>query len=71
VELVCCDYFSHLDPKKFVRKVSEGQLAIPMVPIEGSQACAKAIHVQDLVDYIDKRRAIAVKEYRQLHGDRS
>jgi hypothetical protein len=36
VEDICRDYFSHLDAGKFVRKVSSGELNIPMVRIEGS-----------------------------------
>ncbi len=66
VEYVCRDYFSHLDVPKFVRKVSEGDIAIPMVRMENSQKCAKGIHLQDLADYLDARRAAALKEYRSL-----
>lgn len=66
VEDVCRDYFSHLDAGKFIRKVGAGEIAIPMVRIEASQKCAKGIHLQDLADYLDERRAAAVKEYRQL-----
>lgn len=68
VEDVCRDYFSHLDPSKFVRKVSDGEIAIPMVRIEESQRCAKGVHLQDLADYLDVRRQAALKECRQLHG---
>lgn len=37
VELVCRDYFSHLTVPQFVRKVSAGDIAIPLVRMERSQ----------------------------------
>lgn len=68
IEEVCRDYFSHLDPGKFIRKVNEGDLKIPMVRMEPSQKCAKGIHIQDLADYLDARRDEALKELRQVWG---
>lgn len=66
VEKVCKDYFSHLTPEKFVRKVSLGEIAIPLVRMEQSQKCAKGVHLQDLAEYLDQRRAAAKKERDQL-----
>ncbi|UYQ71263.1 pyocin activator PrtN family protein [Pelagibacterium flavum] len=66
VEQVCRDYFSHLDPAKFVRKVNEGAIAIPMMRVEASQKSAKGIHVADLAEWLDARREAARKECRQL-----
>lgn len=66
VEDVCRDYFSHLDAGKFIRKVGAGEIAIPMVRMENSQKCAKGVHLQDLADYLEERRAAAVKERDQL-----
>ncbi|RQS00223.1 pyocin activator PrtN family protein [Burkholderia sp. Bp8991] len=66
VELVCRDYFSHLTVPQFVRKVSAGEIAIPLVRIERSLKSAKGVHVQDLANYIDERRAAALKECTQL-----
>lgn len=66
VGLVCADYFSHLDPAKFVRKVSEGAIRIPLVRMEASQKCAKGVHVADLAEWLDARREAARKECRQL-----
>lgn len=68
VELVCRDYFRHLTPEKLVRKVSAGEIAIPLVRMERSLKCAKGVHLQDLADYIDRQRALALKEHEQLHG---
>ncbi|WP_176322696.1 pyocin activator PrtN family protein [Burkholderia vietnamiensis] len=68
VELVCRDYFSHLTVPQFVRKVSAGDIAIPLVRMEKSQKAAKGVHIQDLANYIDERRAAAVKECAQFHS---
>lgn len=64
---VCRDYFSHLTPQKFIRKVDTGDLKIPMVRIENSQKAAKGVHLEHLAAYIDERKEIAHKEYRKIH----
>ncbi|WP_261505730.1 pyocin activator PrtN family protein [Burkholderia multivorans] len=68
IERVCRDYFSHLTPEQLVRKVSLGEIALPLVRIEGSKKSAKGVHVEDLAKWIDARRAAAVKECDQLCG---
>lgn len=68
VEDVCRDYFAHLDPPKFLRKVTSGEIELPIVRMETSQKAAKGVHLQDLADYLDKRRAAAIRECRQLAG---
>jgi hypothetical protein len=67
VEHVCRDYFSHLTPEKFLRKVGAGEIAIPVIRAETSQKCQKGIYLQDLADYLDLRRSAALKEFAQLH----
>ena len=67
VDDVCRDYFPHLTSDKFVRKVSAGEIKIPLVRIEASQKTAKGVHLQDLADYVDARRADAARELRQFH----
>lgn len=66
IEAVCRDYFSHLTAEKLVRKISAGHIALPLVRMEGSQKCAKGVHVEDLATYIDQRRSAATKECAQL-----
>jgi hypothetical protein len=69
VASVVKDYFPHLTTENFVRKVALGDISIPLVRIEpGSQKCAKGIHLNDLAQYLDDRRAAAVKEAKQLAG---
>lgn len=67
VDDVCRDYFTHLTPEKFLRKVGLGEIALPIVRVEASQKCYKGVHIQDLADYLDDRRAAAQKEMRQLN----
>ena len=66
-DTVRADFFPHLTPIKFLRKVSDGHIALPMVKIEASQKSAKGVHLQDLADYLDARRAEAQREFRRLH----
>lgn len=68
VDVVCRDFFQHLSPEKFVRKVDAGELAIPLVRMEASQKAAKGVHIADLAAYLDRQRERALKEYRQLGG---
>lgn len=65
---VCRDYFSHLTPEKLMRKVMTGQIPLPIIHIERSQKSAKGVHLQDLADYLDKRRAEATKEFEAFYG---
>lgn len=67
VEAVCRDYFSHLTVGKFIRKVSAGDIKLPLVRMEASQKAAKGVHLTDLAAYLDERREAALKECAQLH----
>lgn len=44
-----------------------GQLLLPITRIEPSQKAARGIHIQDLANYIDARRAEAVQDIEKLH----
>lgn len=66
VDDVCRDYFAHLTPEKFMRKVGLGDIALPVMRVEASQKCYKGVHIQDLADYLDQRREAARKELRQI-----
>lgn len=68
IEIVCRDYFTHLTPMKLVAKISAGDIPIPLLRIEGSQKCAKGIHLQDLALYLDARAEAARKEMQSLTG---
>lgn len=68
IEWVARDFFSHLTTEKLVRKISAGEIALPLVRIEASYKCAKGVHLTDLANWIDERAAAARKECRQLCG---
>jgi hypothetical protein len=68
LELICRDYFTHLTPEMFQRKVMSGQIKLPITRLECSQKSAKGIHLSDLAAYLDLQRAAAVKEHCQLNG---
>ena len=69
LEEVCRDYFSHLTPEKLLRKVSAGEIQIPIIKIESSQKSVKGIHLNDLAEYLDRRRAEAMKELHKLNEE--
>lgn len=68
IDVVARDYFPHLSPEKMLRKISLGEIRLPVVRIEGSNKSAKGVHVEDLAGYIDERRAAAKKECEQLNS---
>jgi hypothetical protein len=45
-----------------------GAIALSIVRIERSQKAQRGVHLADLADYIEKRRAAAIKECQQLTG---
>lgn len=65
---VCRDYFPHLDTRKFLRKIAEGQLPLPLVKIESSQKSAKGVHLHDLAEYLDRRREEAARDFAKMYG---
>ena len=67
VAIVVKDYFGHLTTDNFLRKVAIGDINIPLVRIEpNSQKGARGVHLSDLAQYLDDRRAAGVKEAQQL-----
>lgn len=71
VEDVCADYFQHLSPEKFIRKVDAGEIDIPLVRIEGSSKCARGVPLPDLAAYIDARMDEARDVNDKIHGRRA
>lgn len=65
VDLVAKDHFG-LDTRTFLRKVADGKIRLPLIQMEGSQA--KGVHVSDLADYIDQRRADARRELEKMYA---
>jgi len=65
---ICQDYFTHLTPAKFIRKVTAGQIELPLVSMEDSQKSMHGVHLTDLAAYIDKRREQALRELNKISG---
>jgi len=70
MEVVCRDFFAPLQLHNLMRKISAGDIALPVTRMEASQKTAKGVHIQDLANFIDARRAAAVKECEKLCGIR-
>ncbi len=68
VEQVRSDFFNHLSLSKFLRKLNERVIALPVVSIEASQKSQKGVHIEDLADFLDKRREKALKEHFRFHS---
>lgn len=62
------EYFSHLVGENFGRKISSGEIPLPVVRTDKSKKTTKGFYVQDLADFIDKAREDAIKERNQLCG---
>ncbi len=68
LDKVCADFFPHLTMPKLMRKVMAGEIDLPITRIERSQKTAKGVHISDLAEYLDKRRAAAIRERDALCG---
>ncbi|WP_338615488.1 pyocin activator PrtN family protein [Pigmentiphaga sp. CHJ604] len=67
LDVVARDYFD-LAPEKLQRKINAGDIALPLVRMEGtSQKTARGVHIDDLARYIDARAEAARKECQQLN----
>lgn len=67
LEQLCSDYFTHLTPDMFQRKVLAGQIKLPITRLEASQKSARGVHISDLATYLDQQREAALKECAQLN----
>jgi len=62
------DFFGGITEDKFIRKVMDGKIKLPIVRTDPStQKTAKGVHVNDLADYLDKQTEAARKECEQLN----
>jgi hypothetical protein len=68
IDRVCKDYFSHLSPENLTRKISSGDLDLPLVRMDDGHRCAKGVALTDLAAYLDRRIAAARKECEQLRS---
>ncbi len=62
VEEVRRDFFAAYTPLVFLRKLGNGEIALPLVRFDESQKGPKGIPLMDLAAYIDQRIEVARKE---------
>lgn len=62
IETICADYFSHLTPEKFMRKVALREIDLPVVRMEESKRSARGVHVNDLAAFLDRQTEAARRE---------
>lgn len=68
LDLICRDYFTHLSPEGLLRKISQGDIALPVVRIEGSAKGTKGVGLVDFAAYLDQKIEDARRECVQLCG---
>jgi hypothetical protein len=61
LDVVCRDYFSSLTVPTLVRKISAGEIDLPLIRIERSPNSARGVRIQDLALYIDARPALRTR----------
>ena len=61
------DFFPHLTRPKFLRKVADGDIKLPLLQMEASQKAAKGVDIRDLAAYYDDRRDNARREFEKQH----
>lgn len=67
IDKVRLDFFNHLSLPKFLRKLNEHSIAVPVVRAEQSQKSQRGVHVEDLAHFSDDRRLSAKREFEQFH----
>jgi hypothetical protein len=67
-DLVCRDFFAHLDTPKFIRKVDAGEIDLPLMRAERSAKAARGVLLSDLASYIDARAEEARRINNKMHG---
>jgi hypothetical protein len=66
VEDVRREYFSHLETSKFMRKLSSGEIPLPVTRAEKSVKSVKFISMMDLAIYLDAQMEEGRREYEQM-----
>jgi hypothetical protein len=71
IEVVRANFFPHLSEDTFNRRARANDLGFPVIRADRSQKAAMFVHVEDLANYLDSRRTVAVREHTNLLGTRS
>jgi hypothetical protein len=62
------DFFPNLTRPKFLRKIADGDIKLPLIQMEASQKSAKGVDIRDLAAFYDERRALALRDVEKLHS---
>ncbi|WP_264046156.1 pyocin activator PrtN family protein [Methylobacterium flocculans] len=68
IEWVARDFFPEITTEKLIRKISAGEIALPLVRIEASQKAAKSVHILDLAKWFDASLEEAREELARRGG---
>lgn len=66
LETVRTNFFPHLSEDTFNRRARANDLGFPIIRTDRSQKAAMFVHVEDLADYLESRRSVAVREHATL-----
>ena len=62
IDRVCKDFFAPLTLPVLLRKITSGEIPLPLIRMEDSQKGAKMVHLTDLAEYIDRKAEAARRE---------
>ncbi len=65
---VCEEYFAPMALRTFMRKLTRGEIALPLVRMAPGNKSPRKIHAADLAAYIEKRRKVAAGEMKAMAG---
>lgn len=66
VDVVRATFFPHLAEDTFNRRARANEFGFPVISTDRSQKAAMFVHVEDLANYLDSRRAVATREHATL-----
>lgn len=67
IEQVRSNFFTHLSLQKFMQKLNERTIALPVVRMEESQKSQKGVYIDHLADFLDRKRGQALQEHLNFH----
>jgi hypothetical protein len=63
IETVRVNFFTHLSEDTFNRRARANDLGFPIIRADKSQKAAMFVHLEDLANYLESRRTLAVREH--------
>ncbi|NUY33253.1 Pyocin activator protein PrtN [Paraburkholderia sp. JPY303] len=63
IEVVRANFFPHLSEDTFNRRARANDLGFPIVRTDRSQKAAMFVYLEDLAEYLESRRTVAIHEH--------